>query len=359
MRAAGGAWLRPDATTPVGNTGGTSGSPLQFCSSREQGVRERFYMARVWARVGCTPCGVRAVFRGVNLGQAPWVYQPQDAAFFVNTYRSYAGTARELETLFTRRRVAFLHGYPSSIYQFALYCLREEAAPLRRAVVRHLKGILLGSEYPAPPYRHVIETAFPVPSVSWYGHSEKVVLAAERGTPGVYEPFQSYGHAEAVPAPGGGFHLVGTSFDNYHSPFIRYDTGDGITPEQVEAGLLRSFRIRDGRLGEFILDHAGHPVSLTALIFGRHHAAFARGEFIQVSQDRPGHAVLHVTCRPGGAADEDLRGWFDLSNVAMTFDVVRRSSPWRTPGGKVPLLIPAAADVAAGALETPAREETA
>jgi phenylacetate-CoA ligase len=201
-----------------------------------------------------------------------------------------------------------------------------------------LKGILLGSEYPAPPYRSVIEKAFPVPTISWYGHSEMTVLAGENGTPLVYEPFHSYGFCEAVPSPDGQMHLVGTCYDNFASPFIRYDTGDSIAPEQVENGLLASFRIQNGRLGEFVLDQTGHPVSLTALIFGRHHKAFESAEFIQISQDRPGHAILHVTTRTLGTADQMMKR-FDLGNINMTFDIECREQPVRTERGKIPLLI--------------------
>lgn len=331
-------WLQPKPGQDFGNTGGTSGSPLIFCMTKDQKNRESFYMSQIWQRIGCSPKHTRAVFRGRNLGNAPWTFYPPADAFFINTYRPLDEIASEINYFFNTHRVEFLHGYPSLLYYFANKCLKSEYKNLRQSVNRHLKGILLGSEYPAPHYREVIKKAFPVPSISWYGHSEMAVLAAENGSPYLYEPMHSYGFCEGVPLADGDTHLVGTSYDNWNSPFIRYDIGDSIEPIRVDEDLLFSFRIKNGRLGEFILDRTGHQISLTSLIFGRHHKAFENVEFIQISQDVPGHAVLHVTNRKPVSAKQ-VAEWFDLSNINMDFDINCREKPVRTERGKIPLLI--------------------
>jgi phenylacetate-CoA ligase len=339
LRDAGPDWRQPGGGCALANTGGTSGSPLQFCTGRHIWVKEDFHIEKIWNRIGCSRRHSRAVFRGVNLGRAPWVYRAGDDAYYINTYRSYAETARDLRRLFMGRKIEFLHGYPSAIYQFALSCLEKEYADLRRAVTRSLRGILLGSEYPAPQYRTVIEEAFQVTTLSWYGHSEMAVLAGETHQQGVYEPLHTYGYGEAVENAAGLYSLVGTSFDNPWSPFIRYDTGDGIEPVEQDNGLLRSFRIASGRVGEFVLDRNGTPISLTALVFGRHHKGFDQAEFIQVSQGQPGAATFHVTVR-NSCTSVELAEWFDTGDVAIDFTFESRTQPWRTPQGKVALLIP-------------------
>jgi len=91
-------------------------------------------------------------------------------------------------------------------------------------------------------------------------------------------------------------------------------------------------------LGDFIEDLRGHQVSLTSLIFGRHHKAFGLCEFVQISQSCPGRAVVHCTTSKG-IGEEDLRALFDFSNVEIFFHFVIRKSPYRSPIGKVPLLI--------------------
>jgi phenylacetate-CoA ligase len=339
LRDAGPDWRQPGGRSALENTGGTSGNPLQFCTGRHIWVKEDFHIDKIWRRIGCSRRHSRAVFRGVNLGRAPWVYRPGDDAFYINTYRSYSETAHDLHRLFVGRKIEFLHGYPSAIYQFALHCLEEKFVDLRRAVTRSLRGVLLGSEYPAPQYRTVIEETFQVRTLSWYGHSEKAVLAGETYQQGVYEPLQTYGYAEAVENAAGSYSLVGTSFDNPWSPFIRYDTGDSIEPVEQDRGLLLSFRIASGRVGEFVLDRNGTPISLTALVFGRHHKGFDRAEFIQISQNQPGAATFHVTVRNSRTSAE-LAEWFDTRDVAIDFTFESRKRPWRTPQGKVALLIP-------------------
>jgi phenylacetate-CoA ligase len=340
LRSAGPDWLQPHNCRAFANTGGTSGSPLRFCAGKRLWAKEAFHIEKVWERIGCSSRNARAVFRGVNVGHAPWIYRPQDDAYYVNTYRSYAETADALRQLFMTRDIQFLHGYPSAIYQFALSCLDAKLVDLRQAVSRCLRGVLLGSEYPAPQYRTVIEDVFQVRTISWYGHSEMTVLAAETDHEGMYEPLHTYGYCEAVPAELGTHSLVGTSFDNLSSPFIRYDTGDRIEPVRQDKGLLLSFRIAAGRVGEFVMDRNGSPISLTALIFGRHHKAFDRADFVQISQERPGMATIHVTTRDT-VSNTELARWFDTGDVAIDFRFRNRRSPWRTSQGKVALLIPA------------------
>lgn len=339
LRAAHDEWAQPGFGVRYANTGGTSGSPLQFCLSITQRAREAYYMDQIWKRQGCLPTSPRVTFRGGNIGPDAWEYDPLENAYKVNTYRPLAEISEELETLFSTSGIEYIHGYPSAIYQFALHCMKPEQARLRQLVLRHLKGILLASEYPAPQYRTAIETAFPVPSVSWYGHSEMTVLAAERDRAFVYEPFHSYGFCEAVAAPDGHTHLVGTCYDNRATPFIRYDTGDSVDVEESRDGLLLSFRMKEGRLGEFIVDRKGHPVSLTSLIFGRHHKAFERAEFVQISQVAAGQAIVYVTT-PSSRAEEDIATWFDMTNVDVEFRYETRRKPFRSKMGKVPLLIP-------------------
>ena len=62
----------------------------------------------------------------------------------------------------------------------------------------NLKGAFLGSEYPHKQYREVIEDVFDIDTISWYGHTERAVLAYEKHEQFVYEPFLSYGFSEAI-----------------------------------------------------------------------------------------------------------------------------------------------------------------
>ena len=125
------------------------------------------------------------------------------------------------------------------------------------------------------------------------------------------------------------------------SPFIRYDTGDIIDPKW-DNQMLDSFRISEGRVGEFIVDKKGRRISLTALIFGRHHKIFELARFVQVRQTEPGKATIVISFPQGIHSEQiTIAQGFDLSGVAVDFDFEIRTEPYVTSGGKVPLLVKA------------------
>ena len=129
-----------------------------------------------------------------------------------------------------------------------------------------------------------------------------------------------------------------SAFDNLSHPFIRYVTGDIIEPVSVgPQGLV--FRILEGRVGDFITDRRGMRHSLTAVIFGRHHAAFAYIRHVQVSQAAPGQATLLVTTHDADASPETLHAAFDLSGLDIDWDLRILQEPVRSPAGKIKLKV--------------------
>lgn len=334
--------IQPCIRASVSNTGGTSGQTLSFMVEPHLRDKEWAYMHRIWKRreygAGC----LKLRFRGANLGEDLLRYNPGEGEFLVNTYLDHARTCAAIEMLIRRHPIRYLHGYPSAIYGFACYCRDHLPERLMKPLQKSLRGILLGSEFPSPAYRDVIDDVFGPISLSWYGHSEMAVLAGENGHPYVYEPFQSYGHVEAVTSrQGDSKRLVATNYDGFASPFIRYDTGDLIEPVDTEEGLLRSFRIAEGRVGDFVLDAKGHQVSLTALIFGRHHQIFNTLKYVQVAQRKPGEVLIIATVTDDSSRPaENFWQDFDSSGVDISFDVKFVPSPYRSPAGKVPLKVP-------------------
>jgi phenylacetate-CoA ligase len=319
------------------NTGGTSGSPLDFYGTPSRIANEWAHMHRIWAQLGYTPQDLKLVFTGRPIGSRPLVYDGLRHSYQVNAYAPVDHVVSALRSVPARRQVAYLHGYPSALVEFASV-IRHRADDVRRSLASTLRGILLGSEFPLPVQRREIEETFAVPSISWYGHTEQAVLAGERagGPQGVYHPFQTYGYCEAVPAQEAGkWKLVGTAYHNRSSPFIRYDTGDEVEPVEVEGGILRSFRIAAGRVGDYVIDRAGTRISLTALVFGRHHKLFDVAQFVQIRQTTPGRMTVVITPRDGFPTPFELASWFDCRSIDMAIDHEIISSPYRTIMGKV------------------------
>jgi phenylacetate-CoA ligase len=322
----------------LANTGGTSGEPLEFYLAAESPGREWAHMHHIWSKLSYVQNKLKLTFRGMNFGKKALKYNPIQNEFKVNAYIDIATISEAIKEIATKYPINYLHGYPSAIYRFADFLEKNDQETLF-ILCKSLKGIFLGSEYPAPVYREVIESTFRVPSISWYGHSERALLAYEEKEKYVYVPFHTYGYCEAVKDESGSYRLIGTSYDNTVSPFIRYDTGDLIEPIDEE-NPLQSFRITLGRIGEFIYDENNQAISLTALIFGRHHQIFRKAKFLQVWQPCPGKAIILVTFTNEGDSSEII--WekeFDTTGIRMDFEFSVLNEPVFTSSGKVPLLI--------------------
>jgi phenylacetate-CoA ligase len=92
-----------------------------------------------------------------------------------------------------------------------------------------LKGIFLTSENIDLVQREFIEKFFDVRSITFYGHSERCVIA-EEASPNRYSFDPFYGYTEQIPAGNKKFLIAGTGFLNHSMPFIRYKTDDLCTP---------------------------------------------------------------------------------------------------------------------------------
>lgn len=315
------------------NTGGTSGEPLDFYIDKNAFAREWAYMHTIWQKLDYSYLDLKLTFRGKNNKGLPIKYNVIHNEYVVDAYVPLKKIVDELIKLPKSKKIKYIHGYPSSIYSFCKY-LKDNSLDSCQLFNCNLKGVFLGSEYPALHYRQLIESVLKVPIISWYGHSEMSILAYEDDLPFKYTPFQTYGFVESLPVSPGEGRLIGTSYYNKNSPFIRYDTGDQIASEIYRNGILTSFQISSGRVGDIIFDKSGNPISLTALIFGRHHNAFNVIDFIQVEQIAQGVATLYATSK-----DKVLLTMFDLDNVDILFNLVTIKEPFLSSSGKVPLLI--------------------
>ncbi len=316
------------------NTGGTSGQPLDLILDSNAYSQEWAHMHTIWQGLGYKTSSIKLTLRGMNLGSHPIKYNFIHNEFQINAYCDFKLVVESLTKLVARYKIEYIHGYPSAIYEFAK-ALSERQPSLVKSLRKNLKGIFLGSEYPVPIYREFAEKVFGVPSISWFGHTEMAVLAREVSQKLVYHPFHSYGYAESVEIDDKK-HLLGTTLHNYVSPLIRYDTGDLISPVSFNDGVLESFKVTEGRIGEFVIDNNGRSISLTALIFGRHHKLFEVADFVQVQQKKPGNLVVIVTTE---FKDMNYDKLFDSSGVSMNIEFKVVNQPYKTKSGKVSLLV--------------------
>lgn len=320
----------------IANTGGSSGQPLSFYIEPSSIPHEWAHMHTIWAKLGYKQSDLKIVFGGRADVKNIMEYDAVRHQLTLDIYKSPQQIADTLLANFKKYKPKYLHGYPSAIFDFVIW-LDVNKHPLLPILKQYIQGMFLGSEFPSPVHRKKVEELLSCGSVSWYGHTERAVLAYEKDAQYTYNPFVSYGFSEAIKNQQDDFSLVATSYYNYASPLIRYDTSDLIDPN-IQDGLLVDFKISSGRNGEYILDRHSNKIYLTALIFGRHHSIFDYVQHIQVKQNEVGKAIFYITSSEN-YSHEYLIDKMDLSNVDLDFSFEVIQSPIKTAAAKVPLLI--------------------
>jgi len=317
------------------NTGGTTGEPFCFYLDGNAFAREWAHMHYIWALKDYNKKDIKITFRGKNLGSKNIIYNPVHNEFIVNTYKSVKCFKAEFLALFSEKQIKYIHGYPSAVYEFfkELYSITTNEERLK--ISNQVRCCFFGSEFPVPYMVDFLETKWGFSYISWYGHSEMAILAYDKFNENKYFPMMTYGFAEVV-----GDKLLGSSYNNFDMPLIRYDTGDRVEGQTSDNGLLKSFSILEGREGDFIVDLEGKKISLTALVFGRHHKIFDIADFIQVSQINEGPVVFHVTIKDDPSYSiGNIENYFELSNVKINCGFKIIDKPIRSKIGKIKLKI--------------------
>ena len=319
------------------NTGGTSGTTLDLYIHPDHIGNEWAHMHQIWNWRGFHPRDLKLMLTGRSEFKNGLHYDFLRHSLSISVYAEIDQLAPQLLDVVKRYRPRFIHGYPSALYEFSLSC-QKKYPDLLALLNRSLTAGFLGSEYPIKLYRETAEELLGISTISWYGHTERCILAYEGSEPSLYNPFQSYGYTEVLGNEGGDPSLIGTSYYNLTSPLIRYDTEDQVLDHKIVDGLLTGFRVKEGRKGEFILDENGKKIPLTGLIFGRHHELFNYCSHIQIYQKKPGFAsVLFVPLDDRDFPDPG--SLFDSKNVNIKFDYIMLPEPVRTSRGKVKLVV--------------------
>ncbi len=297
-------------------TGGSTGVPVGFFL--QKGVsraKETAFLETMWKRGGYFDGARLALLRGyVTTEKADGAISSYDATrdwLMLSSYHLGRDRLEEYLTELREFRPDLLYVYPSSILALA-----EHLQHSGRSWNIPLQGILCGSERLTEPQRQLIESIFGCRAYSWYGHSERVVLAAEGRRTNFYYFVPQYGYVEFGPPTAEGLReVIGTSFDNYVMPLIRYRTGDYVRLVESTTGLEYPVPAASeiaGREQEFLVSGTGRKISLTA--FNMHDAIFNDLYAVQFFQEQPGVAEFRYIA---GAT-------FDSSRLAQIETGVRR-----------------------------------
>lgn len=297
------------SSTYLTSTGGTSGQPLSIRLDKEGFQLEWAFMVAQWMRVGFRPGMRRATFRGVPFpSMALWQENPVYDELQFSPFAMTDGNLPRYVDMIRAYRPFFLYGFPSALTILAHYveAHAEQDFP-------EISALLCCSENVRDGQREYLEKVFRARFFSWYGMSEKVILAGECEGTSLYHAFPQYGITEVRDArgdlssqPGAEGELVGTGFINKAMPFIRYRLGDfaQIVGEHCDA-CGRHFPllgpVRGRWIQEMIVGRSGARISLTAL--NMHGDAFADVTRFQFHQREKGKVTLRVV--PAGACLSD------------------------------------------------------
>ncbi len=328
------------------STGGTSGCPLYFYINASRSSTEYAYLTTGWQRAGYRLGMPMAVLRGrIVQADRNGLHHEYDPILRHYYYSNFHMTDENIHRYLEHIRgigPCVLHAYPSSAHVLAKYLAnRGGYAP------RNIESVLLESENVYSDQIQDIERAFGVPTFSAYGHSEKLVFAAQCEHSRDYHVWPTYGYFELLDAEGEVVResgcvgeIVGTGFINTVVPFIRYRTGDHATyvGDRCEACGREQVIIRDirgHRTQEVLIAANGSEISWTAL--NMHDDTFMRVRQFQFLQETPGEAVLRVVPAEGFTEEDVDRIQRNLGRKLdgqLSFTLEQVGAIALTPSGK-------------------------
>ena len=286
-------------------TGGTSGNQLKFFLDNSTYGTEWAYVAAAWSRVGYVPGDRLISFRGVDFRNANkgvyWqdnpVYNTLEMSPFHISPETLAAYVSEIKKV----KPKFIHGYPSAISSVAKYL--EDAGEF----IPGIKAVLAVSENIYPEQRELIERVFHARFFSFYGMSEKVIMAPECEKDTHYHAFPQYGITEILDKNGEPVgegecgELVGTGFMNRCMPFVRYRTGDfaSFTEEPCSCGrhhlVLKDLKGRWN--ADVVIGKNGARIPAAAMNF--HSEIFKDINKFQFHQRNEGLVTLKIVLKEG------------------------------------------------------------
>ncbi|MEJ2704244.1 MAG: hypothetical protein P8Z79_17550, partial [Sedimentisphaerales bacterium] len=239
--------------------------------------------------------------------------QSFDNRLAVSCYELNDSNSELVAAAVRRFQPEFVYAYPSALKVFC-QALKD---PERLGTATKFRAVLVTSEILPEADRDFFAEFFDAPVVSCYGHSEYVLHGGYLPGSIEYHFFPFYGYLELlddndnpVTQVGRVGRIVGTSFDNYVMPFLRYDTGDlGVLSSDAKTGSGRNWPVLkriEGRTQDIIYLSDGSPVTLTAFIFGQHLQQFKKIREMQFEQEVAGKLLMRIVRGPGFQAKDEL-----------------------------------------------------
>jgi phenylacetate-CoA ligase len=280
-------------------TGGSTGIPLGFYRTDINKWMEKAFMHIGWEWLGWKLGNISATLRGSFIGSENrfWEYNPTNNELLLSSYYLSDRTYIRYISKIIEFQPVNLRAYPSTATILADLVIKN-----KNIGDLNFELILLGSESIFDWQKKRIRKAFPNSRVfAWYGHSEQTILAPWCEKSETYHVWPYYGLSEILDSNdlpvniGCVGEIIGTSFWNQGTPFIRYRTGDLAEYKGYSCSCCsRNFELLEdivGRTHHTLISESGRTLPLVTSWYVD---IFSNVQQFQFYQDTPGKVVLKI-----------------------------------------------------------------
>ncbi len=305
----------PAAKRARNQTGGSTGSPLQFYVDLERSDSRMASTARHDRWAGIRPGDWTARLWGatMDVGECPappsaWRQTLLYRSLTLNTSAITDEAMQEYVLLLRRYRPKYMVAYAQAAVVFSDFCRRQGIEDIR------FESMVLSAEMLLPGQRNQLEETFGGKVFNRYGCREVSVIASEcEYHTGLHVNADALlVEVESTPnLPAGMGRILVTDLLNRSMPLIRYEIGDLATLEMTQCSCGRSLPLLgriEGRLTDFLKLPSQRLVSGVALLTFVV-APLREVRQVQFLQRDPTHVTLKVVAGHGYGAhtEQELR----------------------------------------------------
>ena len=277
------------------STGGTTGDTVEFIQSQNVWKKELAFVDKFFNKYDCTPNQLKVSFKIGNYKNASqgifWKRDYIHNAIHFSPLHLNSETVKHYVQEINKLKPLFFHIYPSNLL-FLIDFMKEQNLFFNYQV----HTIFLVSEGYSKEDIVKIKLFFNCNVVSFYGHSERI-LFVESISPyaDIYQIDKRYGLFELIDDNKQIVdnnivaNIVGTSFDNYAMPLIRYQTDDNtmyLDYNNNKISLIDSLRNQ-----VYIDTTNGMKISITSFSFS---AFVNKIKTWQIYQEEPGKIEIII-----------------------------------------------------------------
>ncbi len=274
----------------TGTTGGTSGKPLKLVMPKNRYSWEMAYMHSLWEKTGWH-YHITGIIRNHDLHGKDYAINPIMKNIIFDPHRMSESYAKRIFNVLKKYHVKYVIAYPSNAYQFCKLCHKQNLN------LGFINAFFCGSEEVTEEQR-VFFDGNSIKILSFFGHSEKLILGSNDTKSWIFRMESNYGYCELIDKDGKQVknqgevgELTGTSFYNRYFPLIRYKTGDYATLEK-DGRYLELSKIIGRWDKSLIYKMDGTTTSLTVL--NLHGIFYEHIDGIQYCQDEVGYIKVYI-----------------------------------------------------------------